>query len=81
MDLSLLRAIIEKFNGGPVGLSNLAAVVGEEEETLEEVVEPYLIKEGFVKKTPRGRVVMPRSYQHLGIEMPRPAADSQLDLL
>lgn len=81
MDLSLLRAIIEKFNGGPVGLSNLAAVVGEEEETLEEVVEPYLIKEGFVKRTPRGRVVMPRSYQHLGIEMPRPAADSQLDLL
>ena len=81
MDLSLLRDIIEKFNGGPVGLSNLAAVVGEEEETLEEVVEPYLIKEGFVKRTPRGRVVMPRSYQHLGIEMPRPAADSQLDLL
>ena len=81
MDLSLLRAIIEKFNGGPVGLSNLAAGVGEEEETLEEVVEPYLIKEGFVKRTPRGRVVMPRSYQHLGIEMPRPAADSQLDLL
>ena len=81
MDLNLLRAIIEKFNGGPVGLSNLAAVVGEEEETLEEVVEPYLIKEGFVKRTPRGRVVMPRSYQHLGIEMPRSAADSQLDLL
>ena len=81
MDLSLLRAIIEKFNGGPVGLSNLAAVVGEEEETLEEVVEPYLIKEGFVKRTPRGRVVMPRSYQHLGIEVPRSAADSQLDLL
>ena len=81
MDLSLLRAIIEKFNGGPVGLSNLAAVVGEEEETLEEVVEPYLIKEGFVKRTPRGRVVMPRSYQHLGIEVPRSAADSQLDFL
>ena len=81
MDLNLLRAIIEKFNGGPVGLSNLAAVVGEEEETLEEVVEPYLIKEGFVKSTPRGRVVMPRSYQHLGIEMPRSAANSQLDLL
>lgn len=81
MDLNLLRAIVEKFNGGPVGLSNLAAVVGEEEETLEEVVEPYLIKEGFVKRTPRGRVVMPRSYKHLGIEMPRSAAESQLDLL
>lgn len=81
MDLNLLRAIIEKFNGGPVGLSNLAAVVGEEEETLEEVVEPYLIKEGFVKRTPRGRVVMPRSYQHLGIEIPKSAANSQLDLL
>ena len=81
MDLNLLRAIIEKFNGGPVGLSNLSAVVGEEEETLEEVVEPYLIKEGFVKRTPRGRVVMPRAYEHLGLQMPTPAENSQLGLL
>jgi Holliday junction DNA helicase RuvB len=81
MDLNLLRAIIEKFNGGPVGLSNLSAVVGEEEETLEEVVEPYLIKEGFVKRTPRGRVVMPRAYEHLGLQMPTSAENSQLGLL
>ncbi len=81
MDLSLLRAIIEKFNGGPVGLSNLAAVIGEEEETLEEVVEPYLIKEGFVKRTPRGRVVMPRAYQHLGMEVPNTSENGQLGLL
>lgn len=81
MDLHLLRAIIEKFNGGPVGLSNLAAVVGEEEETLEEVVEPYLIKEGFVKRTPRGRVVMPRAYEHLNIVPPTRAENPQLGLL
>ncbi len=81
MDVLLLRAIIEKFDGGPVGLSNLAAVIGEEEETLEEVVEPYLIKEGFVKRTPRGRVVMPRAYEHLNI-VPPPSPDSpQLGLL
>jgi Holliday junction DNA helicase RuvB len=81
MDLHLLRAIIEKFNGGPVGLSNLAAVVGEEEETLEEVVEPYLIKEGFVKRTPRGRVVMPRAYEHLNIIPPTNSENPQLGLL
>jgi holliday junction DNA helicase RuvB len=81
MDLHLLRAIIEKFNGGPVGLSNLAAVVGEEEETLEEVVEPYLIKEGFVKRTPRGRVVMPRAYEHLNITPPTKSENPQLGLL
>jgi holliday junction DNA helicase RuvB len=81
MDIHLLRAIIEKFNGGPVGLSNLAAVVGEEEETLEEVVEPYLIKEGFVKRTPRGRVVMPRAYEHLNITPPTKSENPQLGLL
>jgi len=81
MDISLLRAIIEKFDGGPVGLSNLAAVVGEEEETLEEVVEPYLIKEGFVKRTPRGRVAMPRAYEHLGVEMPELPPGQQMGLL
>ncbi|HIG55795.1 MAG TPA: Holliday junction branch migration DNA helicase RuvB, partial [Candidatus Handelsmanbacteria bacterium] len=70
MDIMLLRAIIEKFNGGPVGLSNLAAVIGEESETIEEVVEPYLIKEGFVKRTPKGRMAMPRAWQRLGIEPP-----------
>jgi len=68
MDIMLLRAIIEKFDGGPVGLSNLAAVIGEEADTIEEVVEPYLIKEGFVKRTPKGRVAMPRAWERLGMD-------------
>ena len=70
LDIMLLRAIVEKFNGGPVGLSNIAAVIGEEAETIEEVVEPYLIKEGFLKRTPKGRVAMPRAWERLGIESP-----------
>ncbi|MEE3233268.1 MAG: Holliday junction branch migration DNA helicase RuvB [Candidatus Latescibacterota bacterium] len=81
MDLMLLRSIIEKFNGGPVGISNLSAVVGEEEETLEEVVEPYLIKEGFIKRTPRGRIAMSRAYEHLGLQMPPEKKEGQLDFL
>ena len=81
MDLMLLRAIIEKFNGGPVGLSNLAAVIGEEPETIEEVVEPYLIKEGFLKRTPKGRVAMLRAWQRLGIEPPPGSGGEQLGLL
>ena len=80
MDIALLRAIIEKFNGGPVGLSNLAAIIGEEGETLEEVVEPYLIKEGFIKRTPKGRVAMPRAWDRLGLEPP-PSSSEQLELL
>ena len=79
IDIKLLRAVIDKFNGGPVGLSNLAAVIGEDEETLEEVYEPYLIKEGFLKRTPRGRQAMARAYEHLGLQPP--AAAGQLNLL
>ena len=56
-------------------------VVGEEEETLEEVVEPYLIKEGFIKRTPRGRIVMSRAYEHLGLQIPPEKKEGQLDLL
>ena len=81
LDIMLLRAIIEKFNGGPVGLSNLAAVIGEEAETIEEVVEPYLIKEGFIKRTPKGRVAMPRAWERLGIEPPEGPGGDQLGLL
>ena len=81
MDLMLLRAIIEKFNGGPVGLSNLAAVIGEEPETIEEVVEPYLIKEGFLKRTPKGRVAMLQAWQRLGVEPPAGSGGEQLGLL
>ena len=80
MDITLLRAIVEKFNGGPVGLSNLAATIGEEAETIEEVVEPYLIKEGFIKRTPKGRVAMPRAWDRLGLEPP-PSPGEQLELL
>ena len=79
IDVKLLTAIIDKFHGGPVGLSNLAAVIGEEAETIEEVYEPYLIKEGFLKRTPRGRQAMTRTYQHLGLEPP--AESEQLGLL
>ena len=79
VDLRLLSAIIDKFGGGPVGLSNLAAVIGEEPETIEEVYEPYLIKETFIKRTPRGRQAMPRAYEHLGRTPPADAG--QLELL
>ena len=80
MDIALLRAIIEKFNGGPVGVSNLSAIIGEEAETLEEVVEPYLIKEGFIKRTPKGRVAMPRAWDRLGLKPPAGPSE-QLELL
>ncbi len=79
VDLQVLAAIIDKFGGGPVGLSNLAAVIGEEAETLEEVYEPYLIKEAFIKRTPRGRQAMRRAYEHLG--RPCPPGLRQLELL
>ena len=83
IDLRLLTAIIEKFDGGPVGLGNLAAVVGEEQETIEEVYEPYLIKEGYLKRTPRGRVAMAQAYHHLGRNPPEtdPGGGEQIDLL
>ena len=85
IDIKLLTAVIDKFEGGPVGVNNLAAVVGEEEETIIEVYEPFLIKEGFLKRTPKGRQAMARAYAHLG--RPLPSADNhspegeQLDLL
>ncbi len=66
IDVRLLTAIIDKFDGGPVGINNLSAAVGEEEETLVEVYEPYLIKEGFLQRTPKGRLALRRAYEHLG---------------
>ncbi len=68
MDKKILRAMIEHHNGGPVGLSTLAVAVGEESDTLSEVYEPYLIMQGFLKRTPRGREVTPLAYQHLGLK-------------
>ena len=66
MDQRFILSIIEKFGGGPVGIDNLAAAVGEERDTLEDVVEPYLIQQGFIQRTPRGRVATEASYRHFG---------------
>ena len=72
LDRRLLTIIIDHFVGGPVGLDTLAASIGEERGTLEDVVEPYLIQQGYLQRTPRGRVATARAYAHLGIEMPKP---------
>lgn len=66
MDRKLLLAIIEKFSGGPVGLDNVAAAIGEEKETIEDVIEPFLIQQGFLQRTPRGRIATDHAYLHLG---------------
>lgn len=68
MDRKLLLAIIDKFMGGPVGLDNLAAAIGEERETIEDVLEPYLIQQGFIQRTPRGRVATAHAYRHFGFD-------------
>ncbi len=70
MDRKLLLAIIDKFMGGPVGVENLAAAIGEEKETIEDVLEPYLIQQGFLQRTPRGRIATPRAYLHFGLTTP-----------
>lgn len=69
-DRKLLEVIITKFNGGPVGLGTIATALSEEEETIEDVNEPYLIQLGFLERTPRGRMVTPRAYEHLGYDIP-----------
>jgi holliday junction DNA helicase RuvB len=70
LDRELLRAIVEKFEGGPVGLSTLAVAVGEEPDTIEDVYEPYLLQRGLIKRTPRGRVATAAAYEHLGAPLP-----------
>jgi len=67
MDRKILSTIIEKYNGGPVGIETLSAAVSEEKDTLEDVYEPYLIQLGFLHKTPRGRLATRLAYEHLGI--------------
>ena len=81
VDRAILRAVIEKFGGGPVGLSTLAIAVGEEPETVEDAYEPYLLQEGYLQRTPRGRVATDRAYGHMGLPMPdsRPQQDTLLD--
>jgi Holliday junction DNA helicase RuvB len=76
LDVAILRAVVERFSGGPVGLSTLAAAVGEETDTVEDVYEPYLLQLGFLKRTPRGRVATDRAYAHLGL-----AAEGALPLV
>jgi len=71
MDRKLLLTVLEKFSGGPVGVDNLAAAISEERDTIEDVLEPYLIQQGFLKRTPRGRMATAATYQHFGIAMPR----------
>ncbi len=71
MDRKLLHAIIDKFMGGPVGLDNLAAAIGEERETIEDVLEPFLIQQGFLQRTPRGRIATDRAYDHFSIIRPK----------
>lgn len=71
MDRQLLKAIMQKFDGGPVGIDSLAAAIGEERGTIEDVVEPYLIQQGFMMRTPRGRVVTKRSWKHFGLTIPQ----------
>ena len=74
-DRTMLRAMIEKFGGGPVGLDTLAVTTGEDAATIEDVYEPYLLQLGFLMRTPRGRVCTQAAYDHMGIRMPKPAAN------
>jgi Holliday junction DNA helicase RuvB len=77
VDRLLLETLVKKFGGGPVGLNTLAIAIGEEEETLNDVLEPYLIQIGFISRTPRGRVATPRAFEHLGVKTPE---NPQIDL-
>lgn len=78
MDRKLLSAVIEKFSGGPVGVDNLAAAIGEERDTIEDVLEPYLIQQGFLQRTPRGRIATNIAYQHFGLTAPTRSISGEL---
>ncbi|MCC7546725.1 MAG: Holliday junction branch migration DNA helicase RuvB [Burkholderiales bacterium] len=78
MDRKLLLAVLEKFGGGPVGLDNLAAAIGEERDTIEDVLEPYLIQQGYLQRTPRGRVATLSAYRHFGVATPQGAPGGDL---
>jgi Holliday junction DNA helicase RuvB len=75
MDRKLLEAVIHRFDGGPVGLDNIAASIGEERETIEDVIEPYLIQQGYLQRTPRGRIATLAAYRHLGVAPPNRDAE------
>ncbi|MBV2181322.1 MAG: Holliday junction branch migration DNA helicase RuvB [Castellaniella sp.] len=78
MDRKLLEAIVHKFDGGPVGVDSLAAAIGEERDTIEDVIEPYLIQNGYLQRTPRGRMATRRCWQHLGLKAPAGGAEPEL---
>ena len=78
MDRKLLEAILLKFGGGPVGLDNVAAAIGEERDTIEDVIEPFLIQQGYLQRTPRGRIATASAYAHFGIAAPKMGANGQL---
>ena len=75
MDRKFLEAVVHRFDGGPVGLDNVAAAIGEEPGTIEDVIEPYLIQQGFLQRTPRGRVATLAAWRHLGVAPPQRAGD------
>jgi Holliday junction DNA helicase RuvB len=75
MDRKLLEAVVHRFDGGPVGLDNVAAAIGEEPGTIEDVIEPYLIQQGYLQRTPRGRIATLAAYRHLGVAPKAGAAD------
>jgi Holliday junction DNA helicase RuvB len=75
MDRRLLSTVVQKFGGGPVGLNTLSAALGEVQDTIEDVYEPYLIQEGLLVRTPRGREATPHAYRHLGLESPGDGSD------
>jgi Holliday junction DNA helicase RuvB len=78
MDRKLLQAVIERFGGGPVGVENLAAAIGEERDTIEDVLEPFLIQQGYLQRTQRGRIATPQAYRHFGL--PEPKREALRDL-
>ncbi|MGH2877197.1 MAG: Holliday junction branch migration DNA helicase RuvB [Solirubrobacteraceae bacterium] len=78
LDREILRAVCDTFGGGPVGLSTLAVAVGEDQDTIENVYEPYLLQRGLIERTPRGRAATARAFAHLGLDGPRPPAQSTL---
>ena len=78
MDRKLLLAVVEKFGGGPVGIDNLAAAIGEERDTIEDVLEPFLIQQGYLQRTPRGRMATASTYRHFGLAVPSPSGHAEL---
>jgi len=78
MDRKLLLAVMEKFSGGPVGVDNLAAAIGEERDTIEDVLEPFLIQQGYLQRTPRGRMATATAWRHFGLAAPAVAGTADL---